>query len=213
MDLAKVVVVTLLALQFLAASHRAEARNPLAPLLGPLFDNMCNRSFVSCGRGTCEESSDATFGYVCNCDGGWSQFHVGDSFRFLPCVVPNCSVNYKCFDDSETPAAPPEPPHITNLSDLCSYAYCGGGNCVRNSTFGHRCECHEGYSNLLNITSFPCYRDCSFGADCSDLGISLYNSSSSSSQPSLSSRGRFAPCSLFWMGSSLGISIVMALMR
>ncbi|KAG6471150.1 hypothetical protein ZIOFF_072251 [Zingiber officinale] len=63
--------------------------------------------------------------------------------------------------------------------------------------------------------------DCSFGVDCFDLGILLNNSSSSSSssQPSLSdsgrssSGGRFALNSLFWIGSFLGISIVMALVR
>lgn len=205
----------MLALQFLATSHRADAGNPLAPLLQPLFGNMCNGS-VQCGRGACEESSNTLFGYVCNCDRGWRQFHVGlgDSFRILPCVVPNCSVNYKCFNDSGAPAEPPEPPRITNISNICSFAYCGGGNCVQNSTVGYHCDCYEGYSNLLNNTNLPCYRDCSLGADCSDLGITL-NNSSSSSPPSLSDNGgdssgegRFAPNSFLWMGSILGISVM-----
>ncbi|XP_042442217.1 protein crumbs homolog 1-like [Zingiber officinale] len=210
----EVVVLTLLALlQFLATSHRADAGNPLAPLLQPLFGNMCNRS-TQCGRGTCEESSDVFFGYVCNCDRGWSQFHVGESFRFLPCVVPNCSLNYKCFNDSGTPATPPESPRFPNISNICSVAYCGGGQCVQNSTFGYHCDCHEGYNNLLNSTNLPCYRDCSLGADCSDLGITL-NNSSSSSPPSLSDNGgnpsgggMFAPNSYMWIGSFLGISIM-----
>lgn len=57
----------------------------------PLFcrvDYICNKS--DCGKGTCEVSPEHAFGYVCNCKPGWTQFHIGDHLRFLPCVVPNC---------------------------------------------------------------------------------------------------------------------------
>lgn len=42
----------------------------------------------------------------------------------------------------------------------CSWTYCGGGTCVKKSTLGHICDCKEGFSNLLNETGFPCFRDC-----------------------------------------------------
>jgi hypothetical protein len=39
--------------------------------------------------------------------------------------------------------------------------YCGdGGACEKASDFTHRCSCRDGYANLLNDTSYPCYRQC-----------------------------------------------------
>ncbi|CAL9062894.1 unnamed protein product [Musa banksii] len=157
-------------------------------LLSPLFNEICNNS-VECGKGSCQVSTDDSFGFACKCNPGWSQFHIGDYFRFLPCIIPNCSINYSCSNGSSAPAASPSP-HPTNVSKLdpCSYSYCGAGTCVSTSTFGYRCECGEGFSNLLNMTIFPCYRDCSLGGDCANLGITLSNSSSSS-PPGLSDNG------------------------
>lgn len=46
---------------------------------------------VSCGMGTCSESSDYAFGFACECKPGWSRYHLaGLQFPFLPCVIPNC---------------------------------------------------------------------------------------------------------------------------
>jgi hypothetical protein len=39
--------------------------------------------------------------------------------------------------------------------------YCGdGGTCEKASEFTHRCSCRDGYANLLNDTSYPCYQQC-----------------------------------------------------
>ena len=39
--------------------------------------------------------------------------------------------------------------------------YCGdGGACDKASDFTHRCSCRDGYANLLNDTTYPCYRQC-----------------------------------------------------
>ncbi|WOL20643.1 hypothetical protein Cni_G29448 [Canna indica] len=160
-------------------------------------------------------------GFVCNCDHGWSQFHVADHFRFLPCVVPNCSINYSCHNESVISAPPPFPP-ATNLSlwDPCLYNYCGGGTCVDISAFEHRCDCKDGFHNLLNVTSFPCFNDCSLGADCADLGIILPNSTAGSSpSPSLSdagnssSAGTVAPNALLVLMVVSVIPIAMARQR
>lgn len=46
---------------------------------------------VSCGMGTCAESSDYTFGFACQCKPGWSRYNLAAlHFAFLPCVIPNC---------------------------------------------------------------------------------------------------------------------------
>ncbi|RZS11186.1 hypothetical protein BHM03_00042495 [Ensete ventricosum] len=92
----------------------------------PVFchiDYICNKT--DCGKGTCEVSPEHAFGYVCNCKRGWTQFHIGDHFRFLPCVVPNCSLGADCanlgitLSNSTSPASPP------SLSDSGSSS--GGG--------------------------------------------------------------------------------------
>ncbi|KAG1358613.1 neurogenic locus notch-like protein 1 [Cocos nucifera] len=138
---------------------------------------------VQCGKGTCKSSLNYTFGFECECNLGWSQFH---NFPFSPCVIPNCSINYSCYNNSEAPASSPAP-SLTNTSifDPCFWSYCGGGKCVKTSTFDHRCECEDGFSNLLNIARFPCYKDCSLGVDCANLGITLPNATSPASPPSL----------------------------
>ncbi|KAG0489117.1 hypothetical protein HPP92_007928 [Vanilla planifolia] len=146
------------------------------------------RKSAYCGKGICKVSDNHSLGFVCQCNEGWSQYHIEDYFRFLPCLIPNCSINYSCSNSSIPPAAAPlpSPPDKLSLFNPCTWSFCGGGECVRSSTFEHRCECKPNYSNLLNISSFPCYKDCSIGADCKNLGISISNSSSSFSSSSSS---------------------------
>ncbi|WOK91566.1 hypothetical protein Cni_G00257 [Canna indica] len=210
------VVIAFLALQSIVTllSMHSAAGDLLSPILQPIFDNVCNHS-VECGKGSCQETSDSLFGFVCNCDKGWTQFHVGDNFRFLPCIIPKCDINYSCSNDTTTRATAPLPNHPNfSLSDPCLLSYCGGGTCVKTSTFGHRCDCQEGFSNLLNQTSLPCYRDCSLGADCANLGISLPNSPPS--PPSLPDSGgssssggcRFSANSLRWILLTLAMAVV-----
>ncbi|XP_047337086.1 uncharacterized protein LOC124940605 [Impatiens glandulifera] len=66
-----------------------------------------------------------------------------------------------------------------SIFDPCHWAECGGGSCNRTSMFTYSCNCREGYLNLLNITTFPCYKDCAIGMDCLSLGIPVSNKSSS----------------------------------
>ena len=42
----------------------------------------------------------------------------------------------------------------------CSWVDCGGGSCNKTSPFTYKCDCLADYDNLLNITAFPCYKDC-----------------------------------------------------
>ncbi|GLJ44244.1 hypothetical protein SUGI_0924360 [Cryptomeria japonica] len=130
---------------------------------------------VSCGKGRCNHTaSDQPLGIIfprCVCDDGWTQPSIGLSFSFLPCVIPNCSLDATC-----SKAAPAPAPRHRNSSDLlhpCGYPVCGEGSCRKTSDYGYACDCDQGYENLLNMTAGPCIRACSIGADCSRLGISL----------------------------------------
>lgn len=146
---------------------------------------------VSCGMGTCSESSDYAFGFACECKPGWSRYHLaGLQFPFLPCVIPNCTIHSSCQDGSSSSPAPAPssspPAGLPPLTvfDPCLMQYCGdGGACEKASDFAHRCSCRDGYSNLLNDTSYPCYRQCSLGPDCKGLGIDVINGSTPSSSP------------------------------
>ncbi|XP_020258956.1 slit homolog 2 protein-like isoform X2 [Asparagus officinalis] len=131
--------------------------SPLSPLLSPVLNGLCDA--VECGRGECHVSLSRTFGFACQCNPGWSQFHIGDHFRFLPCVIPNCSINYSCTNVSVSPAPAASPTNLS-LFDPCKWAYCGGGKCSQISTYEHKCVCNEGYSNIFNASAFPCYKDC-----------------------------------------------------
>ncbi|OAY72177.1 hypothetical protein ACMD2_02248, partial [Ananas comosus] len=71
------------------------------------------------------------------------------------------SINYSCSKISTAPAPSPSPPSANfSIFDPCLWAYCGGGKCVNASYFDYKCECDEGYYNLFNSTSYPCYREC-----------------------------------------------------
>ncbi|KAB2092550.1 hypothetical protein ES319_A02G038500v1 [Gossypium barbadense] len=153
----------------------------LSPLLSPLFDDVCKE--VECGRGKCKPSINGTLPfYVCECDPGWKQTfsdkHDHAHLRFLPCIVPNCSMNNVC---SAAPSPAQEKASDTDQSafDICRWTNCGGGSCNKTSPFMYDCRCSEGYFNLLNVSAFPCYKECTIGLDCANLGISLTNKSTS----------------------------------
>ncbi|XP_047087225.1 uncharacterized protein LOC124698859 isoform X2 [Lolium rigidum] len=140
---------------------------------------------VKCGMGSCDESSDYAFGFACQCNPGWSRNHLGDmEFPFLPCVIPNCTIKSSC--QNESPPAPSllPPAAMTNLSvyDPCLLQYCGGGNCEKTG-FTYRCACRDGFKNFFDNETFPCYRQCSLGTDCSSLGIGILNGSNTSTSP------------------------------
>ncbi|CDO99249.1 unnamed protein product [Coffea canephora] len=118
---------------------------------------------MECGKGTCKRSQNSTLGFVCECDDGWKQaslplFHV-DDLEFLPCVVPNCTLNSTCLE-SQFPLPPQTEKPSTSAFDPCHWIDCGGGTCNRTSFFKYSCECEEGYYNLHNHTGLPCYNDC-----------------------------------------------------
>lgn len=43
---------------------------------------------------------------------------------------------------------------------VCRWTNCGGGSCNKTSPFTYDCRCSEGYFNLLNVSAFPCYKEC-----------------------------------------------------
>ncbi|TVU23155.1 hypothetical protein EJB05_27510 [Eragrostis curvula] len=173
---------------------------------GVSADGECGK--VKCGMGACSESIDYAFGFACQCNPGWSRYHLGNmQFPFLPCVIPNCTISNSCDGASSPPPAPSPPaPSLTNftLFDPCLMQYCGdGGVCEKVSDFEHRCSCRDGYANLLNDTSYPCYRQCSLGSDCKGLGIDVVNGSAPSTSPP-------APFSFTVKKSSAGASAASA---
>ncbi|XP_051181066.1 uncharacterized protein [Lolium perenne] len=141
---------------------------------------------VKCGMGSCDESNNYAFGFACQCNPGWSRYHLGDmQFPFLPCVIPNCTIKSSCQDESPPPApSQPPPAAMTNLSvyDPCLLQYCGGGSCEKTG-FTHRCVCRDDFKNFFDNDTFPCYRQCSLGTDCSGLGIGILNGSNTSTSP------------------------------
>lgn len=160
----------------------------LSPLLSPIFDEVCKE--VECGKGTCKPSNDSPLYFACECNPGWMQTRPAhdDHLKFFPCVIPNCTLDYSC---KEAPSPVQEKENRANLSlfDPCRWTDCGGGSCNKTSKFTHTCECREGYYNLLNITTFPCLRECSIGLDCLNLGITSSNKSTSST-PSMADNGK-----------------------
>ncbi|KAK4424736.1 hypothetical protein Salat_1667200 [Sesamum alatum] len=168
-----------LILVVLAAIIAAAKANDVPPSLSPFFESLCDE--VECGKGRCEAAPGYPFNFRCVCEAGWKRTRLDDEqdLEFLPCIIPNCSLDYSCM-----PAAPPAPPVPYNLSffDPCYWIYCGEGTCNKNSTRTHTCKCNAGYSNLLNISSFPCYSDCAIGSEsCERLGIRVSKSTSGSS--------------------------------
>lgn len=143
--------------------------SPLSPLLAPVIGSLCKA--VACGKGNCTATTGLP-GYRCDCDPGWKQMHVGDSLRFLPCVIPNCTIDRACSNDTSAPAPAPSPRNFSLSPDPCEVAYCGsGGTCKNGTGLSYHCECKQGFSNLLNMTTMPCFQECSIGADCAGIGI------------------------------------------
>ncbi|KAL6146760.1 hypothetical protein ACLB2K_057437 [Fragaria x ananassa] len=138
---------------------------------------------VECGKGNCSFDASAPMAYTCECDKGWKRTAEGnDDLKFLPCVIPNCTLEYNGCQ------APPKVQNYTefprNLSffDPCTWVYCGEGTCVKNSTYLYspECKCNSGATNLLGVTVFPCYSECTLQPDCAALGIKVANSTSTS---------------------------------
>lgn len=156
----------------------------LSPLMSPLSEDVCKE--VECGKGACKPSNNGTLLFECDCDPGWRQTLSShdDGFKFLPCVVPNCTLNHSC-SNAPAPAQQKERKANESIFDACHWIDCGGGSCNKTSFFSYNCICDAGYYNILNATALPCFRECAFGLDCSNLGISMTNSSTAPPPPPL----------------------------
>ncbi|XP_031475026.1 uncharacterized protein LOC116247168 [Nymphaea colorata] len=173
---------TLLLLLFLLSRAAAASDDASPPLLYPsLLGDAC--SGVQCGKGTCIPTSHQIIPYACECEEGWTKLFRSSAFDFLPCVIPNCTVDFSC-TKPPIPALAPTDRLNFSIFDPCTYTYCGEGECVRTSNLFHRCDCREGYANLLNVTIFPCLSECFLTAECSSVG--LFGNHSSSDSPSIS---------------------------
>lgn len=179
-------IIGLLAVLIVLQAEMAKS-DALSPLLSPILDDVCKE--VECGKGKCKPSPERIPFYVCDCDLGWKQTlsNHTDLLNFLPCTIPNCTVDYSC-QEAPSPAPEKEIPANRSVFDPCYWTYCGGGTCNKTSTFIHKCECRDGYYNILNFTGFPCFKECAIGMDCANLGITMSNSSTSSN-PALADNG------------------------
>ncbi|KAL1294352.1 hypothetical protein HN51_055112 [Arachis hypogaea] len=162
-----------------------------ADLEDDILGKICDE--VECGKGKCVANTSYPLNFICECDNGWKRTRDNDNDTdansFLPCVIPQCSMNYGC--QSAPPPVPEKSvPHNFSAFDPCYWAYCGEGSCQKNKTHTYRCECNPNTFNLLNISVFPCYSACTIGSNCSKLGIKVEDSTAAgtnggSSQASL----------------------------
>ncbi|KAG6645464.1 uncharacterized protein LOC122319044 [Carya illinoinensis] len=165
--------------------------------LDDFFDKVCEE--VECGRGNCSADINYPLGFKCECESGWKRTRDdNDDLTFLPCVIPNCTLDYGC-----QPAPPPVPqkenPHNISAFDPCYWVYCGEGTCTKNKTHTHTCQCASGYFNLLNISAFPCYGECTIGSDCSRLGITVQKSTTDGSGSGTNQATSFLPGEFHWI--------------
>ncbi|XP_061338012.1 uncharacterized protein LOC133284895 isoform X2 [Gastrolobium bilobum] len=169
-------------------------------IIDNFLDKVCEE--VECGKGSCVVNSSYPLNFLCECDSGWKRTREDDNdtyaTSFLPCVIPDCSLNYGC-----QPAPPPVPekdiPHNFSAFDPCYWAYCGEGSCTKNRTYTYRCECNPNYFNLLNISVFPCYSECTLGSDCSRLGITVAKSTTDSGSGNSSQASSIFPGRFHWI--------------
>lgn len=184
------------------------AATTVGELLSPVFDDVCKD--VECGKGMCKASSNSAFLFECECQPGWKQTSSGhtDHLKFLPCVIPNCTLNYSC---TKAPAAVEEKDTKPNetIFDPCYWSHCGSGSCNKTSKFTYNCICPADYYNLLNISSFPCFKSCELGMDCTNLGITTANQAASST-PSMADNSKNQGSSIT-RGHSLWPMITMVL--
>ncbi|XVE98240.1 hypothetical protein REPUB_Repub03eG0088600 [Reevesia pubescens] len=145
----------------------------------PIPVNAC--AIVNCGQGTCQEKDGGLFGFECDCYSGWKKFQIG-SIVLPPCIIPNCTLNFGCGAGSPSPPPSPSSPSF-NLSDPCTFTWCGDGSCKTNGS-GYECDCNAGADNLLDKAALPCFNECSLGADCQGLLLGPPPPSPSDSNPS-----------------------------
>ncbi|XP_026397855.1 uncharacterized protein LOC113293431 isoform X2 [Papaver somniferum] len=127
----------------------------------PSADGVCKG--VDCVQGKCKPSNRLLLPFDCDCNPGWKKLQFGD-LTWPICMVPNCTMNFDCGGiPVPTPTLPPQ-----NTTATC--LWCGDGTCVKDGD-ADVCQCSQGSANLLNKKDLPCFKECSFGADCINLGF------------------------------------------
>ncbi|KAK8698455.1 hypothetical protein V6N13_114573 [Hibiscus sabdariffa] len=147
-------------------------------------------TIVDCAQGTCRESDTSLLGFECDCYPGWIKLQFGPFSS--PCMIPNCTLNLGC--GSESPSPPPPPPPTFNLSDLCSFAWCGDGSCKTTGS-DYECDCNDGSANLLAKPALPCLKQCALGTDCHGVWLGKPPGTSSSPPTTSSSPPPYTPSS------------------
>ncbi|CAK9329121.1 unnamed protein product [Citrullus colocynthis] len=208
--MASVAALSLLLLLIFQSAKANDFNDLLSPLLSPILENVCKE--VNCGKGTCKASGNGTFSFECDCDSGWKQTLSDDDddgghFEFLPCIIPKCNLTHSC-SLAPPPGVQTKPRTNESIFDPCNWVDCGGGSCNKTSPLTYKCDCLEGYYNLLNTTSFPCYKECSIGMDCKELGIPVTNSPASTTSTSTTNNNNAASGLPLKRGSLSTISLV-----
>ncbi|KAH9615022.1 hypothetical protein KSS87_020621 [Heliosperma pusillum] len=146
-DMSSNTIYALFVILLTAASATASLDDFLAPFAAPVLGELCKG--VGCGKGKCKMSEKNGLTYECECDPGWMQtiFPNISTPKFLPCVIPNCTLNHSCAEVEA--AAPP---------------VAESGNPFSNASILER----------------------SFESNCSDLGLTLSNSTTLPAPPSSS---------------------------
>ncbi|PIA65298.1 hypothetical protein AQUCO_00100639v1 [Aquilegia coerulea] len=169
----------------------------------PIIGALC--ALVNCGEGKCVPSSGGTslLPFDCECNSGWKKVQIGP-LTYPACIIPNCTIDFGC--GSSTPPSPPAPllplPSF-NLSDPCGFTWCGEGTCVVDGS-DHICQCNQGADNLSGLKGFPCFEECSLGADCNGVGLGVQP------PPPPSTGSRQVPNSS-WMQQSLSMLLLAAI--
>ncbi|KAL6532360.1 hypothetical protein OROGR_014330 [Orobanche gracilis] len=136
----------------------------LSPLLGN--SNPCRESV--CGKGNCVFSSNSTFGYECECDSGWKQAGPQDDeyLKFLPCVIPNCTLDYDCANAPAPPASGLIAEVVRAIKRRFSHTLV---NVRRVTTICSIPLLSHATRNILKFCG-------AFGLDCTSLGLGINNS-------------------------------------
>ncbi|XP_026407280.1 slit homolog 1 protein-like isoform X2 [Papaver somniferum] len=120
-----------------------------------LFPDPCNH--VNCVQGKCR--SNDTIIPVCHCNPGWKNLQIANITIPL-CIIPDCTFDLDCGGTSLPPPSP----------SLSACLWCGYGTCVKDGD-ANVCKCDQGSANLFNKKDMPCFKECSLGADCINLGF------------------------------------------
>eukprot|EP00250_Pteridium_aquilinum_P015306 c22511_g1_i2 orf=320-1045(-) len=172
-------------LLFAAFSSANFDGEPLEPSLLNI-GNGFSCEFAKCLRGQCVNDSSFPF-YKCECNAGWKPpFGVA----WLPCILPNCSIDLTCANSSSAvPAPSPTLPSFNGSPNICSLPVCGNGVCssAGNSSNDYECKCDTGYANLRNKSDGYCIRSCSIGADCTNVNLPIGGTRHAPPPPSLPS--------------------------